>query len=501
MRSSCRGASPPSCPALRGDDLYARVRGGQPEAFDAPSNDRAGEALESIEGDDPQLDASLLAKSAPPPIAVLSGSNDWDYASETGPDPAVPQRWHWDPLRGARLGGMGQLARAVRARMSPFLGFCGGAQLLGLLEAEPASHELSVDDEDLIDEVLSRATGKPIRGFAPPAECERAWPGDPRPARATVAFDPADPLFTDLAGAAGRSTTQELPLSHADAVRPDAFSPDGPLRRFEVLATSTFCAPEGVAAQARDALSANPKRARAGAAPCRRHSARETAHGPSSARSSTRSSATSPPRRPATRRSPSPIRGSFWRRRTSSSSTPVCGSRRERRRVLSTTPCDLSGSPRILAALSLDAACAPPPAPVTPVAVEAPSGSAASTRDPSYPSVRRRRSRAPPRRPWRARHRPDRRRLRRTATGFPGGPRRRDQGNRRRRFGRRRQAHRAAAVMAGDDAHLAFLVARLRATRFVYTGDFEHAAAALVAVIPCSPGIPNCPTSSGRTTR
>ena len=241
-------------PALRGDDLFARIRGGQPEASDAPANDRAGEALESIEGDDPQLDSALLAKSAPPPIAVLSGSNDWDYASDTGPDPAAPQRWHWDPLLGARLGGMGQLARAVRARMSPFLGFCGGAQLLGLLEAEPPSHELSIGDEDLIDEVLSRATGKPIRGFAPPAECERAWPGDPRPARATVAFDPADPLFADLAGAGGRSTTQELPLSHADAVRPDAFSPEGPLRRFEILATSTFCAPGGLAVRARGAL-------------------------------------------------------------------------------------------------------------------------------------------------------------------------------------------------------------------------------------------------------
>ena len=94
--------------------------------------------LESIEGDDPQLDASLLAKSAPPPITVLSGSNDWDYASETGPDTLFPQRWHWDPLRDARLGGMGQLAQAVRSRVTAFLGFCGGAQLLGLLEAEGA---------------------------------------------------------------------------------------------------------------------------------------------------------------------------------------------------------------------------------------------------------------------------------------------------------------------------------------------------------------------------
>jgi hypothetical protein len=246
-------------PALRHDDLYGRLLAGRPEAFDAPENDSAGEALESVEGDDPQLDASLLAASAPPPIAVLSGSNDWDYAPETGPDPVFPRRWHWDPLRDARLGGMGQLARVVRDRLTPFLGFCGGAQLLGLLEAEPADRASSIDDEELIDDVLHRATGKPIRGFAPPSECERAWPGDPRASRATVAFDRDDPLFTDLAGAARRSTTQELPLSHADAVRPDAFRPEGPLRRFEVLATSTFCAPEVSPVDPHDGLSVGPR--------------------------------------------------------------------------------------------------------------------------------------------------------------------------------------------------------------------------------------------------
>jgi hypothetical protein len=42
----------------------------------------------------------------------------------------------------------------------------------------------------------------------------------------------------------------------------------------------------------------------------------------------------------------------------------------------------------------------------------------------------------------------------------------------------------AAAASAGNDAHRAFLLAHLRATRFVYEGDFEHAAAAFVAVIP-----------------
>jgi hypothetical protein len=249
----------PILPALRDDDLYARLHDGQPEAFDAPTNDRAGEALESIEGDDPELDPSLLATSAPPPIAVLGGSNDWDYASETGPDPRSPQRWHWDPLRDAGLGGMARLAMAVRGRMTPFLGFCGGAQLLGLLEAKPLHPGSPVADEDLIDEVLRRATGKPIRGFAPPAECERAWPGDLRAGRATVAFDPNDPLFTDLAGAVARSTTQELPLSHADAFRPDAFLADGPLRHFEVLATSEFCSPDVVAGGPRYGLSASLK--------------------------------------------------------------------------------------------------------------------------------------------------------------------------------------------------------------------------------------------------
>ncbi len=41
-----------------------------------------------------------------------------------------------------------------------------------------------------------------------------------------------------------------------------------------------------------------------------------------------------------------------------------------------------------------------------------------------------------------------------------------------------------AAVLVGDDAHLAYLVARVRALRFVYAADFEHAAGALVGVIP-----------------
>jgi len=42
----------------------------------------------------------------------------------------------------------------------------------------------------------------------------------------------------------------------------------------------------------------------------------------------------------------------------------------------------------------------------------------------------------------------------------------------------------AALVAAGDDAHLGYLVARVRAVRFIQVGDFERAGAAFVAVIP-----------------
>ena len=117
-------------PALRYDDLNARLRDGHPEAFDATSNDRAGESLESIEGDDPQLDASLLAESSPPPIAVLSGSNDWDYAPETGPDPQFPAAlalgpaarrtsWRDGPARAGRSRPDDAVPRLLRRRPAP----------------------------------------------------------------------------------------------------------------------------------------------------------------------------------------------------------------------------------------------------------------------------------------------------------------------------------------------------------------------------------------------
>ncbi len=245
-------------PALRRDDRYARSLGSRGEPLDAPASEEAGEALESIEGDDPLLDAQLLAQSHPPPIAVLSGSNDWDYAPETRRDPVHPKRWHWDPLRDAREGGMGQLAPAVRLRVAPFLGFCGGAQILALLEAKLGEASFVEEDRRVIDLVLRRTSGRRIRGFAPLMDVERAWPGDPHPPRAKIQFAPNDPLFADLAGPLRRSSTQAMPESHADAIRPDAFLPGGPLQRFDVLATSAFCGAGVVAAGPRDGVFQNP---------------------------------------------------------------------------------------------------------------------------------------------------------------------------------------------------------------------------------------------------
>ena len=245
-------------PALSRDDRFARSLDDRGEPLDAPPSDEAGQALESIEGDDPFLDAQLLAQSSPPPVVILSGSNDWDYAAATRADGAHPKRWHWDPLRDARSGGMGQLSSAVRARIAPFMGFCGGAQLLGLLEAKRG--DFASGDEDLrtIDRVLRRTSGRPIRGFAPPGDIERAWPADPHPVRAKIRFAAADPLFEDLAGPLRRSTTQSLPELHSDALRPDAFLPGAPLERFEVLATSAFCATDVIAAGPLDSAYPNP---------------------------------------------------------------------------------------------------------------------------------------------------------------------------------------------------------------------------------------------------
>ncbi len=230
-------------PSLRRDDRFGHRVGPAGDPLDVPVRDAAGEALESIEGDDPVLDGQLLSAFDPPPIVVLSGSNDWDFGEQSAPDRANPRRWTWNPLQDASMGGMGALVGAVGERVAPFLGFCGGAQILALLEARSGRADGRCD-QCVIDSVLERTTGSPIRGFAPFQDLERSWPGDRSGLRARVDFLPDDPLFADLAGDAGRASTQSLPEMHADAVRPSAFGGGGPLDRFELLATSTFCPPE-----------------------------------------------------------------------------------------------------------------------------------------------------------------------------------------------------------------------------------------------------------------
>jgi len=51
----------------------------------------------------------------------------------------------------------------------------------------------------------------------------------------------------------------------------------------------------------------------------------------------------------------------------------------------------------------------------------------------------------------------------------------------------------AAVAAAGDDAHFAYLVARVRALRYAYVGDFESAAAAFLAVLPTLAKHPELP--------
>jgi hypothetical protein len=240
-------------PALRRDDRFARSLGQKGELLDARAGETDGEALESIEGDDDQLEASLLEESSPRPITVLSGSNDWDYGPRTESDISTGRkRWHWDPLPDARHGGMGLLRRVVKDRATPLLGFCGGAQILALLEAKRSDTDDEASDARTIDSILRRTTGLPIRGYASASALSRAWPGEPRE-RAIIAFDPTDRLFWDIAGPTKmRATSAEFLESHVDVVRPDAFLPGAPLEGFALVAKSEFCGQDVVDGSPRD---------------------------------------------------------------------------------------------------------------------------------------------------------------------------------------------------------------------------------------------------------
>ncbi len=245
--------------ALRRDDRFARSLGPKGELLDAATGDSDGEMLESIEGDDEQLERALLEQSSPPPITVLSGSNDWDYGARTESDVTTGRkRWHWDPLPDARRGGMGRIHRAVKDRAAPLLGFCGGAQILALLEAKRSDADGETVDAEIIDSVLRRTTGGPVRGYASFAAVSRSWPGEMRE-RAAIRFDPTDRLFWDIAGPTKmRAVTREFLESHVDVVRPDAFLAGGPLARFVLVAKSEFCSAEVVDAGPRDLSRPDP---------------------------------------------------------------------------------------------------------------------------------------------------------------------------------------------------------------------------------------------------
>ncbi len=252
-------------PQLRRDDRASRLLGPTGALLDdVPRTDAAGAALEIIEADDRNLRRELLEGSSPPPIVILSGANSWDFARLSGPDAKDRARWRWDPLRPADKGGVGGLADAVHARVAPFIGYCGGAQILALLEARGHAVEIGKrtwftgwDDVALIDAILRRTTGRPIRGFAPDWAVLRSWPGDGRP-RAEVVFDPDDPLFHDVSGVGRRRSTHAFPEWHSDVVRPSAFLPGAPLSAFALVATSVFCAKEVVDAGPHDTSFPDP---------------------------------------------------------------------------------------------------------------------------------------------------------------------------------------------------------------------------------------------------
>ena len=156
-------------------------------------------------------------------------------------------------------GGMGQLAPAVR----------GASRRSSASAAAPRSWRCSRPGAPKRRSAGRRTGGSSIgccgARAGSPSEASRRPSTSSARGRATrtrrarrSSFRPSDPLFADLAGPLRRSTTQSLPESHADAVRPDAFLPGGPLQRFEVLATSAFCAPDVVAAGPRDGVVPNP---------------------------------------------------------------------------------------------------------------------------------------------------------------------------------------------------------------------------------------------------
>lgn len=200
-----------------------------------PRDRGTGRFVEAIEGDDPRL-ASVIAATSPPPVVMLSGAKDWEFADFTAPWPGSKTLWGWDVTSDAASPGrgMGRLGPLVRARAAPFLGFCGGAQILALLDAGAP-----------LDDVLMRNANTTIRGLLTVKKpYERAWWSDPPELddeRPSIDFDAFDPIFDVGEPGSRRTSTRELPSLHGDLIRVSAFA--RLLRGHRVVATSTFCRP------------------------------------------------------------------------------------------------------------------------------------------------------------------------------------------------------------------------------------------------------------------
>jgi hypothetical protein len=210
-----------------------------------------GRFLESIEGDDPLLAAPLLGAISPPPVVFLSGSLSFEFDDHTAAPEDKTRPWSWNVMApaGDPDRGMGQLLPAYRDRMVPFIGFCGGAHILGLFEAQQALAQRNEGADPpsvraLLDAVIVRNTNQEIRPLKMTRDYyERAWWYDPPRTdrvRPVVSFDAADPLFASLPGGERRES-RELPLSHVDMLREPAF--DSILSSFRVSAHSDYCSP------------------------------------------------------------------------------------------------------------------------------------------------------------------------------------------------------------------------------------------------------------------
>jgi hypothetical protein len=218
-----------------------------------PRDASAGRFQAIIEADDPQLDEPLLSAMSPPPVVLLSGGSGWEYAPTTSGEQTPDGRFQWDPVATAHEPnrGLGQLAGAVRDRVAPFIGFCGGAQNLMLLTARAAFGDLACSQrtcpshEQLIDAVLARNNNQAIRAAeGNPKWDERAHWADKAahdPDRPTVHFEPSDPLFSTLAGPSHRDTSRQLPMLHGDMVRLSAI--DHLHEGLVVAAWTDYCHP------------------------------------------------------------------------------------------------------------------------------------------------------------------------------------------------------------------------------------------------------------------